>query len=510
MSRIIRDIPLNRVEGDLTLNVVFENNKVSSVKSVGTLYRGFEKMMRGRGALDGLVITPRICGICSLSHLNAAALALDNLCGVTPPPNAIRIRNITAILEMMQSDIRQTILMFMPDFTNAKYIENPLFNEAVQRYAPLAGSSCISTVQNTSKLVECIAILGGQWPHTSFMVPGGITNIPNIHDMLQAKHILSMCLSWYENTILGCSIERLNEITSEQELLVWLNESEKHRDSDLGFLIRFSESAGLHEIGVGYNNFISYGAFDIPECSDIYNINSQNKIIQSGFAEDGKIEKLDQMLINEYIESAWYTGYEGGRHPFEGETEPHACGNEGEKYTWLKAPRYNSKPAETGALAEAIINNVPLFIDLVNKHGSTALIRQLARITRPARLCSAALKSLDEVTQTIADITFYEPYNKINDGVGVGLTQAARGALGHWIKVENGLISKYQIITPTGWNGSPRDSNSVSGPWEKALEGVKVSDVNNPVELGHIIRSFDPCLVCAVHSVDNGKTVFRC
>ena len=103
----------------------------------------------------------------------------------------------------------------------------------------------------------------------------------------------------------------------------------------------------------------------------------------------------------------------------------------------------------------------------------------------------------------------YAPCPEIVDGEGCGLLQAARGALGHWVKIAGGVIEHYQIITPTAWNGSPRDSNDRRGPWEEALIGTRVRDVENPVELGHVVRSFDPCLVCTVHQVRRGRTLAR-
>lgn len=508
MSRISCDIPLNRVEGDLTLKVDFDNNTVSQVHSTGTLYRGFEKLMKGRSALDGLVITPRICGICSLSHLTAASKALDQLAKSAPPANSVLMRNIAGIMEVLQSDLRQTVLMYMPDFTNPIYNTHPMYPEMARRYSTLMGSSCVSVIKHTSTLVEIIAILGGQWPHTSFMVPGGVTNVPTMHDLIQCRHLITGSIKWYEKQIIGCSLERLNALSSLDGLNKWLDESESHRNSDLGYLIRFGRSIGLNDSGRAYDNFISYGAFDIPEGSRLKA--GRKKLIEGGFAEGTKVSPLDHMQIEEHIDYSWYTGYEGGRHPFEGLTEPEASGFEGRKYSWVKAPRYNGKPAETGPLAQAVINGDPLFCDMVKREGGTALARQLARLMRPAKLFSMIDFWLGEIADNIGSGSFYESYKKIKDGKGAGLADASRGALGHWINVKDGSISRYQIITPTAWNGSPRDSAGVAGPWEKALEGVQVKDTDNPVEIGHVVRSFDPCLVCAVHRVDTGKPVFRC
>lgn len=509
MSKITCSMPVNRVEGDLTLQIDFENGRVTEARSVGTLYRGFEKIMRGRGALDGLVITPRICGICSLSHLTAASGALDNLMGITPPDNAVRLKNITGMMEMIQSDIRHSVLMFMPDFVNQAYASNPLYAEAAKRYAPLRGERCQSAIRNTSTIVEIIAILGGQWPHTSFMIPGGVTNVPTMHDMVQCRHLLVNCMKAYEKQVLGCSVEQFNEVSTPEELENWLSRTE-HAESDLGFLIRFGRSIGLDTIGSSYDSFLSYGAFEIPLDSEVAPKHGREKLIRCGYAEGVNVHEFDQTHIAESIAHSWFNGYDGSKHPFDGITEPEASGMEGKKYSWVKAPRYQGKPVETGPLAQMIINGVPLFTEILKSQGSSALIRQMARLVRPAKLFPRALQWIDEMAKLAGTSAFYTPYGRIKDGKGMGLTDAARGALGHWLVVEEGLIKKYQIITPTAWNGSPRDDAKVPGAWEKAIEGMTVRDIDNPVEIGHVIRSFDPCLVCAVHRLSGGKKIFIC
>ena len=134
--------------------------------------------MTGRGPLDSLVITPRICGICTTAHLCAAARALDMACQVTIPADAQRLRNTTLMVEQIQNDLRHLFLLFMPDFTRSHYAEHPLFDQAVARYQPLKGQTTLQTIQATKRLIEIVAILGGQWPHSSFMVPAGWCRSP--------------------------------------------------------------------------------------------------------------------------------------------------------------------------------------------------------------------------------------------------------------------------------------------------------------------------------------------
>jgi hydrogenase large subunit len=509
-KRIIRDIPLNRVEGDLEIRVELENNRVVDAWSSGTMYRGFENLLIGRGALDGLVITPRVCGICSTTHLMAAARALDHIAGVTPPANAIRLRNVTLMVESCQSDVRQSVLMFLPDFTASLYANHPLYAEAVKRYAPLAGERCIDVVRQTKTILEIIAILGGQWPHSAHMVPGGVTYIPPLAELNQCRHILKHFRQWYEKSVLGCTLERWQAVQSAADLDLWLNESEAHRNSDTGFFLRFAREAGLHEQGRGHGHFLSYGSLELPEGSAVSGSGDGRQLIAAGLiAGDGRVLPFDQSHVAEHVASSWYADYPGGKHPFEGETVPYASGADGRKYSWSKAPRYADLPAETGPLAERIVAGDPLFSDLLLRDGVNLLIRQLARLTRPATLLPAMETWIDEMAARPEE-SYYTPAPPIQEGRGFGLIEAARGALGHWVEIRDSKIARYQIVTPTAWNGSPRDYQGVRGPWEEALIGTAIADIDNPVEAGHVVRSFDPCLVCTVHVVGADKTPLRC
>jgi len=172
-EKIKMNVPLNRVEGDLEIRVEIDGGIVSDAWSSGTMFRGFENILVGRGLLDGLVITPRVCGICGTAHLTAAALALDMISGAKVPPGAVKVRNLALMTETLQSDIRHGLLMFAADFANPAYRECSLFREAVRRYEPFKGETVIEVIKETKKVIEIIAILGGQWPHSSYMVPDG-------------------------------------------------------------------------------------------------------------------------------------------------------------------------------------------------------------------------------------------------------------------------------------------------------------------------------------------------
>lgn len=505
MARITKEIniPINRVEGDLEIRVEVENGTIIDAWSSGTMFRGFEEMMRGRGALDGLVVTPRICGICSLTHLTAAVEALDQISGIVPPDNARRLRNLALTVETIQSDIRQAVLMFMVDFANQDaYSNHPLGQEAYLRYSPLAGRASIEVIRETKRFLQIVAIIGGQWPHTSFMVPGGVTSIPEIAKILQCQIIFERFASWYERTILGCSLERWNEIRSLDDLDAWLDESPSHAESEVGFFIRFAMQAGLDSFGKGPNQFLSYGNFTLPKNTTVKGISG--RFVGAGFARGTTLTPFDSSRITEDCSHSWFEQADEPLHPFEGKTKPYASGKGSRSYSWVKAPRYAGEVVETGPLAEAVINGNPLFQEMITKNGPSVFARELARMVRPASLLCAMAICINELLDRRKD-DFYHSVKVIPDGEGAGMIQAARGALGHWVKIQDEKITHYQIITPSAWNGSPRDGGGVRGAWEEALIGTPIKDIENPVEAGHVLRSFDPCMVCAVHCIKRGK-----
>lgn len=497
-TRRIIDIPLNRVEGDLEVRVEHDAGVITDAWSAGILYRGFENLLIGRGALDGLVMTPRICGICSTTHLMAAARALDAIAGVTPPDNAIRLRNIALMAEHVQSDVRQSVMMFMADFANPAHQKHSLFEQARQRYTTMGGSSFIDVIRETKKILEVVAMIGGQWPHSSYMVPGGIAFEPSQAHLLQCLQIVRSYRQWYERRVLGCSIERWLAVDSRAALDTWLDESDAQRDSEVGFLLRFGREFGLDSIGRGNEAFLSCGSLDLPADTAVQAQTRQ--LVSAGVVRRAAAEAFDHEKIAEDVSHAWYKNALGALHPSMGETQPNVTGREGRAYSWIKAPRYDGSAVETGPLAEAVIDRRPLFLDFLNGPGVSSLTRQLARLTRPATLLTAMETWLGECIATHGAVIIAGD-GQVPDGRGVGLTQAARGALGHWVSIENGKIARYQIVTPTAWNGSPRDEGGVRGAWEEALVGTPIADPGNPVEAGYVVRSFDPCLVCAVHTV---------
>jgi hydrogenase large subunit len=397
--------------------------------------------------------------------------------------------------------------MFMVDFVNPAYAGQPWFKAARERFAPLAGRSAIETIVETKKIIEIIAVIGGQWPHSSFMVPGGVTHLPNIAELVACRGLIQRFRNWYEQRVLGCKIEVWNEIDSIAALEAWLEADAAHANGDLGWLLRLGRAAGLDRLGAGHGNFLSYGLADMPAETRLRRGGARHAF-EPGFARAAVVSPFNDGAVGESIASSHYEGYEGLRHPLQGMTHPLPPGGNPAKYSYAKAPRYDGLPAETGPLAEAVVAGLPLFADWVGREGPHALMREAARLCRPARLLPLVDVWLDELIRRHDDPFIQNPTAPL-DGEGGGLVNAARGALGHWARIQRNHIVGYQIITPTAWNGSPRDDHGVAGPWEAALVGTPVGDAGNPIEAGHVIRSFDPCLVCTVHSFGRGGVTGR-
>ena len=485
--RVELRIPVNRVEGDLDIDVVIENNIITDAKSIGTMYRGFENILKKRDPLDALVITPRVCGICSVSHLLASVKALEDAYEIDPPIQAKRLRNISIISESLQSDLRQTFLMFMADFANEIYENRDFYEEAKRLYAPFKGEMVRKTLDITKEIVKIIAYIGGQWPHTSHMVPGGLAVVFDDLEVLRIRFLIFKIKEWYEKEVLGVGIEDF-KIDSFKELEEF---NAKNPNSQLAFFTRLCKETNLLKSGVSGYGFINYNSIDTE---DGY------KIKKSYF--DGKLHDLD---IDKITEDVFYSY-------FKGEPENPAFEDtvvdidKKNAYSFAKAPRYKEKVAQTGPLGEELALGNKLFLDLYDKFSDSVYVRELARLLRPLRFIKWLEDDIEKVIYNSNSPT-YVKYPKKDNARGVGLAHAARGALGHWIEIEKGKIKRYQIISPTTWNGSPMDEFNQKGPWEKALIGTHIKNLDNPIELGHIIRSFDPCLVCTVHYLEKNMRI---
>ena len=511
--------PVGRVEGDLDINVYMEDGRVTRAHTQAAMFRGFEKILVGKDPQSGLIVTPRACGICGGSHLYCASSALDTAWGTTLPPNALLLRAIGQATETLQSIPRWFYAIFATDLANKKFANKPLYDEVVKRFAAYVGTSFQKGVTASGRPVEVYALFGGQWPHSSYMVPGGVMCAPTLKDITRAHSIMNQFRNdWLEPVWLGCSIERYLQIQSWDDMMEWLEENESHRNSDLGLYLRAGMEFGIDKFGQGVGKFLAWGTY---LHKDLYNkptIESRNQAVISpaGFWDGKNYQEADHKMVAEHIKHAWYENQEEALHPFD-QPAPEPSLNStileetdfSGKYSWSKAPRYKEVAAEAGPLSRVIMAanpanadhqiKDPLFGDIMEKMGPSVFTRSLARMHEAPRLYNMIN---DWLSQVNLDEEFYiKPEEK--NGIGWGATEAARGALAHWIEIKDGVIKNYQMVTPTTWNVGPTDAKENAGPIEAALEGTEIEDPNDPVEVGMVARSFDSCLVCTVHAHDN-------
>jgi hydrogenase large subunit len=231
--------------------------------------------------------------------------------------------------------------------------------------------------------------------------------------------------------------------------------------------------------GVGNGDFLSFGAF--PD-------NDGELMLPRGLVtRDGEQREVDATAITESVASSRFEP-SAPLHPQEGETQPLL--NRQDAYTWIKAPRLDGRPCEVGPLARAVVAGT-------YDGPKDLLARHLARAEEALTLAD---KLQDWIDGLVVGETGCPALLEIpTRAEGAGLTEAPRGALGHWISIDSRTVQHYQVISPTTWNGSPRDESGAPGPMETGLVGQKVADLDDPIEALRVVHSFDPCVQCAVH-----------
>lgn len=483
-TKIVID-PLTRIEGHLKIEATVENKKVVDARAEGTLYRGFEQILIGRNPLDAIQITQRFCGVCPTPHAIASAQALENAFGIMPPPNGRIIRNIMQGANYIQShvlhfyhlasldyfrgpDVPPFVPRYEADYRVPKPVHDALVNHYIQAY------------QIRLKAHELSAIWSGKMPHIASMVPGGVSVTPRLDNITTSLWRLKELTDFIDNVYLP-DVITIGEI---------------YRD--------------YFQIGAGNNNLLSFGLFDLDAEPDVM---KRKRFFPMGRIRGGKLETVDPKKITEDVKSSWYDS-PSHVHPAKEITLPNPTKKGA--YSWLKAPRYDGEAYEVGPLARiamAYQRKEPNVVQLVDNTmrrfqlGADALNSVMGRHLARAIECKLVAEQLGAM---IMQVKLDEPVcaeHKIPDSAhGMGLWCAARGALGHWIDIKEGKIAGYQAVVPTTWNASPKDDKGQHGPIESAMIGATVEDTENPFALARIVRSFDPCIACAVHILEPGKS----
>ena len=478
--------PFNRVEGDLEVKLDIQDGRVASAHVNAPMYRGFEQILQGKDPHDALVFVPRICGICSVSQSVAAARALADLSRVVMPPNGQHVTNVILATENLADHLSHFYLFFMPDFTRPVYADHHWYAEAVSRYAPQTGEQVRSAIAARQRWFTLLGTLAGKWPHTQSIEPGGSTRPVEPAERVRLLARVREFRAFLERQMFAAPLEAIAGLASEADLWAW-HEQDPSR-GDFRMFLSIVRSVGLSNMGPGPGRYLSYGAYPQPGGRFEFGPGVWH-------ADAQRLAPLDPQAIREDATHAWLADNAPPRHPSEGVTVPDI--EKPGAYTWNKAPRMAGQVVETGAIARQLASAHPLVRDAVASNGGTVYTRVLARVLEIAQVVPMMERWLQQLQPGDA---YCAPNPTFDEGIGVGLSEAARGSLGHWVVARAGRIASYQIVAPTTWNFSPRDAEGTPGALEQALVNAPVRDgETTPVTVQHIVRSFDPCMVCTVH-----------
>ncbi len=503
MATITLD-PITRVEGHLAVKTEISDNKVTSAHVSGEMFRGFETILRGRDPMDAQHITQRVCGVCSVEHGVASILAQDMAFNLVPSDNGRLMRNLMQAANFISSYIAHFYLLSALDFIDVTavasytgkdpamlelqaWVKNELATRKVGPAAPFlpryAGQYCTDKDLNLGALRNYLqalemralaqrfgALFSGKLPHAATLIPGGVTEKVDALKIESARSLLN----------------RLSLFVDASYLPDVVSVAQAFPD--------------YFKVGKGADCFLAYGAF--PGSSD-----GSGKLFPGGAVIDSKLESLDIAKISEDVGSSLFSSPSGLK-PADGQTTP--APSKAGAYSWLKAPRYNGRAVEVGPLARSMVallgDGAPAFRTQLNALlGQLKLERKdlnstMGRHAVRALECKVVVGQCQEwLSQLQPDKPSFTDFQKPTAGKGVGLTEASRGALGHWIDIRDGKIANYQLVVPTTWNASPRDDRGNPGPIAVAMVGTPVADPSNPIEVARVVRSFDPCLACAVH-----------
>jgi hydrogenase large subunit len=560
-NRITID-PITRIEGHLRIDVEVDQGKVSKSWASSTMFRGIEKILVGRDPREAWMFTQRFCGVCTTVHALASVRAVEDALDLEIPTNAQLIRNLILIAHALHDHIVHFYQLSALDWVDVTQVL-----KADPKKASTIAESLSDWPKNSDKEMAAVkakvaGLVGsgqlgpfahGYWGHSAMKLPPEV-NLIAVSHYLQAlefqryanqvvailggktPHIQNVAVGGVANAInldseAALNVDRLYMMKSLLDKVVSFVQNVYVPDvcAIAGF---YPEWFGY---GKGVTNYLSVP--DLP-----LDGKGTKFALPGGYIPDGDLSKYrpitgakDQYWRNGVTEDskhAWYKG-SGPLHPWKGETDPQFTDwKEDDKYTWVKAPRFEGQPAQVGPLANVLAGYAagnPLMRKWTDAAlgkisaiaGVTAtpamlhstLGRHGARAVRAAVLSDLAIEHWQMLTDNIVkgDTKIYnKPEFPKGEIQGVGIHEAPRGTLSHWVVIDNGVIKNYQAVVPTTWNASPRDSSGAQGPYEASLLGNPIADVEHPLEVLRTIHSFDPCMACAVHMFDpSGKNLIK-
>jgi hydrogenase large subunit len=481
--------PVNRLEGHMGVTVNIEDGVVTDAKTHGNMFRGFELVVGGRDPRDAPILLQRICGVCHTEHRLCSLRAIEDAAGVTVPDGARKIRNLIEVVTTLYSHAIWFYALAGPDYSRA------FAGTDLERINYLTGAGYKEAVRMQRTLHEVLAIFGAKAPHHMTTAPGGVTLQPTVDHIARALTRLVEVSNWIGATEnVPAVIDNVAQGKFDPSLGSALH--------DIVGMIMAAKEMGADGWGEGPNRFLSFGVYDLADGSSFE---------PAGFFDGSRVRPLDERKITEDVKHSWYTDDSGGMYVGDEPPLKPAYGKGG-AYSWAKSPRYGRLAAEAGPLARMVVLTElkgsvlgdPFDLRKKLAGGATAanvLSRIIARAQEILLLRDALVRWMGELAP---GEKVSVPYEVPQDAFGMGLWEAPRGALGHWVHIQEGKVERYQVITPTAWNVGPRDNNGQRGPIEQALVGVPETDLKKPMNVVRTVRSFDPCLACTVHVMTPG------
>jgi hydrogenase large subunit len=558
-NRIVVD-PITRIEGHLRIEAEVKDGKIVDAYSSGTMVRGFEIILKGRDPRDAWAFTERACGVCTTVHALASVRSVEDALKIEVPPNAELVRNLMFCAQYMQDHVVHFYHLHALDWVDvvsalkADPNKTSSLAQSISSW-PKSSPKYFADVQKRIASFVNSGQLGifanAYWGHPAFKLPAEA-------NLLGVAHYLE-ALEWQKeivkvHAILGGKNPHPNYLVGGAPVSVNLDESNAlnaERLAYIGTLFQdaqaFIEQVYLPDllavasfykdwgaIGGGLPNYMAYGDLPVHGYKDVKDFKlPRGAILNRDLSKVHEVDGKNSDEVQEFISHSWYdysTGNDSGKHPWDGETKLHYTGpkppyehlNVEEKYSWLKTPRWKGNAMEVGPLARMlvayasgnkevieVVNGTLKALDVPVGVLFSTLGRTAARGLETKLIAGWAREFYGQLMSNIknGDTRMFtsekwDPSTWPSEAKGVGLTEAPRGALAHWIVIKNGKIENYQLVVPSTWNASPRDPKGQRSAYEAALIGTPVHNPDQPLEILRTIHSFDPCIACAVHLYD--------
>jgi hydrogenase large subunit len=546
--------PVTRIEGHLRIDVEVDGGRVQNAWSSGQMFRGIERILEGRDPRDAWLFTQRFCGVCTTVHAIASVRAVENALALQVPLNAQYIRNLIIAAHALHDHIVHFYHLSALDWVDvvSALKADPAKASAVAESLsewPGNGRLQLKAVQEKLKTFVGGGQLGiftnGYWGHPAMKLSPEVNLLAVAHYLEALEYqrranqvvaILGSKTPNIQNLAVGGVANAIN-----LDNQATLNMQKLYQVKDLlDGMMKFIEQVYFVDVcavgamyadwfghGRGVTNYLSVPDFPLDTKGTTFEMPG-GTIMNADLATTRPITSFEDPYfkenVAECIARAWYDG-DWTRHPWEQTTDPKYTDYEARgRYTWIKAPRFAGEVMQVGPLAQVLAGlalkhepTVRWATKTLETAGAVAgttltpailhstLGRHAARMIRTGVISEVALHQWHLLVENIqrgdTDI-FNAPTFPSGEQRGFGFHEAPRGTLSHWVVIRNGRIANYQAVVPSTWNAGPRDDKNRVGPYEASLVGNPVADPEQPLEILRTVHSFDPCIACAIHTLD--------